>query len=132
MKIDQVLGLRETIQRLFAESPFYADRFRRAGNRPGDLRTVKDLAVMPATPGARLAEWLCAGDPRAPWGATRDDHERREAAAGVAWASMRGAASEQDAGSVDAATASSRARAPRSSTASSRHQQADAAEGLAL
>jgi len=99
LKIGQVLGLRDVIQRLFADAPFYGDRLRRAGNRPGDLRTVKDLAGMPATAAEALAEWLRAGDPRAAWGArTADSHEAREIAAGVAWASMPGSASAGRAG----------------------------------
>lgn len=55
--IDQVLGLRALMKRLF-DVPFYGDRLRKAGTKPGDLRTVKDLAMMPATSAAAFAEEL--------------------------------------------------------------------------
>ncbi len=58
VKVHQVLGLRDVVQEIFARTPFYADRMRAAGNRPGDLRTVKDLLGFPATTAAALAEHL--------------------------------------------------------------------------
>ncbi len=58
VKVHQVLGLRDVVQAVFAETPFYADRMRAAGNRPGDLRTVKDLLGFPATTATALAEHL--------------------------------------------------------------------------
>jgi hypothetical protein len=68
IKIDQVLALRDLIQWIFAEVPFYADRLRANGHKPGDLRTVKDLAGMPATSAAAFTEWVAGasgGDARA-------------------------------------------------------------------
>lgn len=62
VKVHQVLGLRDLVQEIFAQTPFYADRMRAAGNRPGDLRTVKDLLGFPATTAAALAEHLAAID----------------------------------------------------------------------
>lgn len=57
IKVHQVLGLRDLLQRIEG-TPFYADRMRAAGNRPGDLRTVKDLLGFPATSASALAEHL--------------------------------------------------------------------------
>jgi len=55
--IDQVLGLRALMKRLF-DVPFYGDRLRKAGTKPGDLRTVKDLAMMPSTSAEAFAAEL--------------------------------------------------------------------------
>jgi hypothetical protein len=55
--IEQVHGLRALMKRLF-DVPFYGDRLRKAGTKPGDLRTVKDLAMMPATTAAQFAQEL--------------------------------------------------------------------------
>jgi hypothetical protein len=55
--IEQVHGLRALMKRLF-DVPFYGDRLRKAGTKPGDLRTVKDLAMMPATTAEQFAQEL--------------------------------------------------------------------------
>ncbi|MFN0152609.1 MAG: hypothetical protein ACKVU1_18050 [bacterium] len=55
--VDQVLGLRALMKRLF-DVPFYGDRLRKIGTKPGDLRTVKDLAMMPSTSAEAFASEL--------------------------------------------------------------------------
>ena len=50
---------------LYEESPYYNDKFRNAGLKPGDVTSVKDLTRIPIT---TKHEWLKNQADHPPWG----------------------------------------------------------------
>ncbi|MFI5305335.1 MAG: phenylacetate--CoA ligase family protein [Nitrospiria bacterium] len=50
---------------LFEHSPFYKDKFKKAGLKPGDVKTVDDLMKIPVT---TKSEWLEDQIKNPPWG----------------------------------------------------------------
>ncbi|MGB4563835.1 MAG: phenylacetate--CoA ligase, partial [Dethiobacteria bacterium] len=45
----QFLRLKQTLERVYHLVPFYRNRFKEAGVEPGDIRSLKDLALLPFT-----------------------------------------------------------------------------------
>jgi phenylacetate-CoA ligase len=59
----QAVRLREIVEYVRANSPFYKSKFRAAGQKPADIKSVEDLASLPFTTREKLQkrnwEFLC-------------------------------------------------------------------------